>query len=380
MKVSAPETPDYGEAYREGYEADISTLPLRLAIEQAADQGGTYTDPTSGKTYDFSAYGTKQERNAQDIANQLQLLQGGADISRLLEKQRLQDEIGLLPQYNALNLQAQRDAYNASLDAGEAGMKRQYDQQLEYLPLFNKAQLASQKDAYDQSLDLSEQGTRRMTALQQELLPEINDLGLSEQKKAFDLSISAGRDADPLATKLRDELLAQVNGDLAMGGDLTPAQQRMAEQAVRTAQASRGNVLGPTASLSEAMSLMGYGDTLKQQRQAAAVSALGTKPLTANFSAQTAINPVMQNSSAQTGLQNTNPNFQATTTSGPNLAAANVNQGSIWNFTNQTAGQSGVNYNMDVWKTKNANAQQNASAMNGVIGTVAGAGLKAAFM
>ena len=39
MKVDTPDTPDYGEAYREGYEADIATLPLRLGVEQAADQG-----------------------------------------------------------------------------------------------------------------------------------------------------------------------------------------------------------------------------------------------------------------------------------------------------------------------------------------------------
>lgn len=372
MKVSAPETPDYGEAYREGYEADISTLPLRLAIEQAADQGLTYRDPTTGKTYDFSQYGTKAERNQQAVDSQLQLLQGGADISRTLERQRLADELELLPQYNALNLQSQRDAYKASLDAGEEGMRRQYAQQLEYLPLFNAAQLAAQKDAYAQSLDLSEQGTRRMTDLQAELLPQINELGLGEQRKAFDLGITAGREADPLAAKLRDELLAQTSNDLAYGSGLTPEQQRRAEQAVRTAQVSRGNVLGPSASIAEAMSLLGYGDQLQQQRQAAAVTALGTKPLSANFSAQTAINPVMQQSNAQTGLQNTNPQFNATTTSGPNLAAQNVSTGNIWNFTNQTAGQSGVDYAMDVWKTKNSNAQQNASALNGAIGSAAG--------
>lgn len=374
MNVKTPETPDYGEAYREGYEADIDTLPLRLAIEQAADQGMVYTDPTTGKSYDFSQYGTKESRNAQSIASQLQLLQGGADISRQLERTRLEDELDLLPQYNQLNLDAQKQAYLASLDAGEEGMRRQYEQQLAYLPQFNEAQLASQAEAYRQSLDLGEEGTRRQTALQSELLPAINDLGIAEQLKAY----NASRDADPAHAALRDALLAQTGDDLALGDMLSAGQQRMAEQNVRSAQAARGNILGPTASIEEAMALQGYGDQLKSQRQAAAVSALGTAPLTANFQVQSAVNMAAPQMQGQTSLQSTTPNFQATTTSGPNLAAQNVNQGSIWNFTNQTAGQSGVDYNMDVWKTKNANAQQNASAMNSMIGT--GAGLAASFI
>ena len=378
MKVSAPKTPDYGEAYREGYEADIDTLPLRLAIEQAADQGMTYRDPTSGKTYDFSQYGTKEERNARDIASQLQLLQGGADISRTLEKQRLEDELELTPQYNQLNLAAQRAAYDASLDAGEEGMRRQYGLELEYLPQYNDVQLASQADAYRQSLDLGDEGARRNAALQEELLPGINDLTLAEQAKAYTASLDAAREADPETAALRDMLIRTASSDLALGDQLSDAQTRSSQQNTRTAQASRGNILGPTASIEEAMELMDYGNTMKQQRQAAAVSALGTQPLSANFSVQTAVNTMAPQLQAQTQLNNTTPNFQATTTSGTNLGAKNVQQGGVWNYTNQTAGQSGVNWAMDTWQTKNANAQQNASNMNGLIGS--GAGLAASFM
>lgn len=378
MKVDTPETPDYGEAYREGYEADIATLPLRLGVEQAADQGMVYTDPETGKSYDFSQYGTKAERNQQAVDSQLQLLQGGADISRTLEKQRLTDELDLLPQYNQLNLDAQKAAYQASLDAGEEGMARQYKQQLEYLPQFNALQLQNQADAYRQSLDLTDEGAARNLALQEQLLPETNDLSLAEQKKGYLQSIADAEAANPEQAALRRQLLQQTLDDLSLGDQLNPSQQRSTAQNVRSAQASRGNILGPSASIEEAMALTGYGDQLKQQRQTAAISALGTAPLTANYSVNTAVNTATPQLQATSQLQNSTPSFQATTTSGPNLGAANVSAGNIFNYTNATAGQSGVDYNMDVWKTKNANAQQNANAMNSVIGS--GAGLAASFI
>lgn len=372
MKVSAPKTPDLAESTRAGYEADLSTLPLRLMVEQAASQGKSYTDPQTGKTYDFSQYGGEEQRIARDIAANMQLMQGGADISRTLELQRLQDELALMPQYNALNLQSQRDAYNASLDAGEEATRRAYEQELQYLPKFNQAQIASQADTYRASLDLGDEGARRNAALQAELLPEINALSLAEQQKAYDASLAAGRAGDPKAAALRDAMIEMATNDLAAGDQLTDGQRMRAEQNVRRGQASRGNILGPTASLEEAMAITGYGDQLKQQRQAAAVSALGTQPLSANFTTQTAVNTMAPQLQSQQQLNNLTPNFQATTTSGPNLGAANVQRSNLWTYGNQQAGQQGQQWSMDVWKTKNSNAQKDASALNNVLGSAAG--------
>ena len=378
MTVKTPEAPDLGKATREGYEADMQTLPLRLMVEQAAAAGESYTDPTNGKVYDFTEYGGDAAKLDRDLKANLALAQGGADISRQLEYQRLQDELALQPQYNKLNLQAQKDAYTASLDAGAEGTRRSYEQELAYLPKFNQAQLAAQAEAYKQSLDLGDTGARRNAALQQELLPGINDLGLSEQNKAYQAAIAAGRQADPGSAALRDALLKGTADDLAMGSNLDAGQTARTEQSVRRGQAARGNILGPTATVEEAMALTGYGDQLKTQRQSAAFQALGTQPLTPQFTTQTAVNTVMPQLQAQNQLNTQNPNFQATTSSGANLKPAAVQQSATWTYGNAGAGQFGANYAMDQWKVKNENAQQNAQAMNSMISS--GMGMAASFM
>lgn len=413
MKMSTPAAPDLGQATREGVMADIETLPSRIAAEAAASAGAKYTDPTTGKVIDLglgndwrSYYqsnqkvqdnwknldaGTKAEygndplayaedywnnigkpngelpptiggddaRARRDIANSLAYQQGGADISRMLEKQRLQDSLELLPQFNELNLQSQKDAYAASLDAAKEGTAAQYDTELAYRPKFTESELAAQKAAFAQSMDQGEVATRRQTALQNELLPGINKLGLAEQAKGYAAAAQAGRDVDPLAAALRDSLLKQTSEDLAQGGNLTAAQKMRAEENIRSGQAARGNILGPAASVTEAMALTGYGDDLLAKRQQAAFQALGTQPLMPNFTVQNAVNPVMPNFSAGQGLPNVTPNFQATTTSGPNLGATNVNKSSLWNYTNANAGQFGANFAKDVWNT---NVQDNRAA------------------
>jgi hypothetical protein len=68
----APEAPDYAAANEAGVQADINALPLRNAINAATTLGTSYTDPNTGKVYDFTGLGS------QDIANQ-QLKQQLAD-------------------------------------------------------------------------------------------------------------------------------------------------------------------------------------------------------------------------------------------------------------------------------------------------------------
>ncbi len=45
--------PDLAAANAAGIQTDLSTLPLRLQVSQAASGGGVYTDPSTGQTYDF---------------------------------------------------------------------------------------------------------------------------------------------------------------------------------------------------------------------------------------------------------------------------------------------------------------------------------------
>lgn len=430
MKMSTPAAPDLGAATREGVMADIDTLPSRLAAEAAASAGAKYVDPTTGKTIDLglgpdwrsyytgnqkirdswaaksadekAAYnndplsyaedyfnnigkpsgdlmptiGGDDARARRDIWNALQYQQGGADISRTLEKQRLEDMAELLPQFNELDLNAQKAAYEASLDAAKTGTAAQYDLDLKYRPKFTESELAAQKAAWEQSLDQGEAGTRRMTALQAELLPGVNKLGIDQQRQAFAAAAEAGRSADPIAAALRDQLLKQAGADLAQGGNLTPEQRMRAEENIRGSQVARGNVLGPAASVSEAMALTGYGDDLIAKRQQVAFQALGTQPLMPNFTIQNAVNPVVPNFTAGAGVPSMMPNFNATTSGGPNLGPTAVNKSSLWNYTNANAGQFGANFAKDVWNTKvqdnRAASQQMQDMVMGGAGMVMG--------
>ena len=268
--TKAPETPDLAAATREGYLADIETMPMRLAADGAYKAGGKLyqtadgryfaTDPSADKTKaeellksvpeawrkefqqqvasrgldqaiqdnlgwiqgarsgtidpggyseaDYAAFeayanasgggvpaGAKLvadytgqgeldslQRNA---AVQKQLMQSGADIALDAERQRLANELELLPQYNALNLAQQEAAYRAALAAGKEGAAAQYDLNLAYGDKFNAQSLAQQQAAWEKSLANGMTATRQMNALQSELLPQINDLSRAEQQKSF---------------------------------------------------------------------------------------------------------------------------------------------------------------------------------------------------
>jgi hypothetical protein len=98
----------------------------------------------------------------------------------------------------------------------------------------------------------------------------------------------------------------------------------------------------------------------------------------ANLSAAQPINPLMPNFQTS-NYQPTAPNFQATTTSGPNLGQRSTPQSGAFQFTTNGAGQAGVSSANSNWTTlSNINAQnrQNQnSAFSGLIGTVMGAAM-----
>lgn len=482
MDVDAPEPPDYGAATREGIETDIETLPSRLLAERAAAEGralyrrpdGSFTlDPRGGGTLvsDFTGVGddTRIER---DITNQTRLLEAGAGVARNLERDRLQDMLELLPEYNALNLEQQRAAYDAALDATESGERRRLDLELEMRPRFTESELDAQRQAFGQSLDLSEEGTRRQAALQEELLPRLNRAGLDAQADAYrrgldlgdealgrnmaqadqldaarrerlpaqnDLNLdmqeeaarrgmdlgdealdrnleqvnrllrtqerelpglnrlglesqsaamraatAAGREANPLAYDTRDTLGRQLLAELEQGDELTPAQRRRVEQNMRASQATRGNILGESAALDEALALSGYGEEIASRRRADALNFINSRDLDPRFesalpadylrtlapnqaapnlradqfegsamdallpnaappalAAQGAINPLMPNMQAG-GYTPNMPAFQATTTGGPNTTPMNMQRTGAWNVTNPNAGAAAV--------------------------------------
>lgn len=76
---------------------------------------------------------------------------------------------------------------------------------------------------------------------------------------------------------MRDQLYAAVLGDLSMGENLTPEQDRNAVQSVRSAQSARGLNGGQSGANIEAVRRTLSGQALGQQRRAAASSVLASE-------------------------------------------------------------------------------------------------------
>lgn len=92
----------------------------------------------------------------------------------------------------------------------------------------------------------------------------------------------------------------------------------------------------------------------------------------ANLSAAQPINPILPNFQTS-NYQPTAPNFQATTTGGPNLAQRNIQQSGAFNFTTNGAGQAGVQSANSNWSTLSNINSQNRQNMTGAIGSGIGA-------
>lgn len=354
-----PAAPDYAAAQREGVEASAEVLPFQIAIDRAARMGTKYTDPTTGREYDFTGMGDAS-LNELDAASTERLMRSGADIQRNLTRDQYADLVDLMPRYNQLNLQSQRDTYDAALEASRKGTANTYDQNLEYMPRFGELQRSEDAKTFAQNLDLGETGTRRMTALQEELMPRVNQLGIDSQLTALRAGRAAEDELNPERAAMRRELGAKINEELAAGSDLTPLQRQKMEQTIRASQASRGNILGAGAGYDEGRLMTEAGENQKQQRYANALSFLTAPDLSPQIKAADAVNPLMPNYQS-TGMINPNtPNFQATTTGGPNLNPVNIGQQGNMSYM-QGTGQQGASYASNIWsqQAKMASEQVN---------------------
>lgn len=376
----APPPPDYAEANRAGVEADAATLPFRLAVSQAANLGTSYTDPTTGKTYDFTGMGLPQQ-NAIAVDSARQLLQAGSDISLDQERRRLQAELELLPQFNKLNLDQQQAAIDQALKASRSFTENSLQQNLDFLPRFGEAQRTENERTFNQNLDLGRRGTYETAAWQQDLLPQLNRTFSGAQADTLAAATAAGRAANPEAYAVRDALGKQIAEELAKGGEMTDAQKRAYTEKVRGAQAARGNIMGDSAGFDEALQLTGYGDELQKNRQTAALGFINSRDLTPNFTTVNAVNPLMPNFGATQTFNPQVPTMNATTTSGPNLNPAAVQQINPLALLNANAGQAAVDQKTNIWSQQfKRESEQVDPWMQGLGMVTQGAGAAASLM
>lgn len=345
----APPQPDYAAANVAGVQADAQTLPFRLSIAQAANLGTTWTDPDTGKSYDFTGLGMGAQ-NEQAVDSAKQLLQAGSDISLDQERKRLQSELELLPQFNELNLQQQQRAIDQALEASNKFTANTYQQNLEYMPQFGDLQRSENAKTTAQNLELGKTATYEQADWQKDLLPMLNKIYSGAQTDTLAAAGAAGRAENPEAYATRDALGKQIAGELAAGNGMTDAQKRNYTEQIRAAQVTRGNALGDSASFDEALNLTNYGDNLQKQRQQTALSFINSRDLNPNFATVGAVNPVMPNYSATQPLNPTVPNLAATTTNGPNLNPASITQNNPLALLNPNAGAQSAGAAQSIWQ------------------------------
>lgn len=227
-----PEPPDYSEATREGIFADIESLPARRRLESAYRLGQpvTYTDPRTGKevSADFTGLG--------DI-----------DITRA-ETEAL---LGMIPQMS--------DAQLSNL--------------IEYGPQYIAAQRDQMRQLDPEGFGLREEFAGRLRRGEGTAGELTDDIDIPEYEEIGAAPVLA--DAEMTAAGRR-ELETQLADQLMRGEQLTAQQQRMLEQGVRKAGASRGQALGAASGLREAIAKLEGGMQLGQQRRGEYLGFLGS--------------------------------------------------------------------------------------------------------
>ena len=395
-----PPAPDYGAANREGVQAQIDALPLQNAINAASTLGSSYTDPNTGKTYDFSGLGS------QDIAHQ-QLMQQLAD-----SPAAAQALLSIQQQYGPGFAQAARDSLHVTDPTGFA-LRDQFGGQLAsgaksneslasgvIAPTFEQIQgngpINQQLSASD-APSFATMGSA--DAMQKLAMPapaadygayirnnpdllanwESNESKIpgktieqygqehytaNGQGEGRGLPMTAGslmqqfngladlqgvgntHLADTGASAAgRSALEQQIFDRLAQSGQSDPSLQRAAEQAARARGASSGNLYGSGSALNEALAVQQQQTASDQQRRSDALQLL---------------------SSGQTSSDTNNRLQQAQQQS--DLAAAGLNnaaaqQGYANRFQNAGFNNAATQQNFDntanVTQANNAAAQQN---------------------
>lgn len=296
---AAPAAPDYAAANREGIQTDISTLPLRNQINQAAQLGQklVYKDPVTGedKTADFTGMGNAAA--AQQAATIM------ADTNASLQRQQLglRQELGTAnARQTAAELRAADPAAYAARQAltgrvnDDLGGKADYAGYVRTNPDLAEA-FARERDESGGKLSIEEWGKRHFDTYGQtegrELTrtgPAGDDVGLDTSAAQLNDRVRAAGASAPDGASRMAELYAkaqaldtsandkstealgrafdQAQQEYALGSKLDADSERELMNQTRAGQAARGNYLGDAAAVAEATTLGQAGQAMKQQR------------------------------------------------------------------------------------------------------------------
>lgn len=301
---AAPAAPDYAAANREAITTDISTLPLRNKLNQAAQLGQkvTYQDPVTGeeKTADFTGMGNaaaaeqaatilaqtnanvqrqqlalRQElgtANARQTAAELRAADPGAYATRQALTEKLTNEFAGAPDFAAYV----RD--NGDLAAA-------YEQETGKKLTDGDAASAAEwgKRHYDTYGQAEGRELKRTTPANSQIETDTSAARLNDRVRGLAGTIPDGSDrlgsiydqatridtgASDRSTEDLGRLFDQARDEYALGSKLDPDSERELLNQARAGQVARGNYLGDAAAVAEATTLGQAGQAMKQQRLA----------------------------------------------------------------------------------------------------------------
>ncbi len=164
------------------------------------------------------------------------------------------------PDYAAAN----REAIQADVETLPQRLRTQQEAELgigQFQGLGREAQLNQLLDLYAKSA------------------PQVSQIELQNAQQYDPQRIALARQnlqlSDPTRFALQESYTQQALNDLNLGSQLSDSQRREAEQNIRKAQQSRGNVFGINPAIDEAIAKYDLGEKMKAQRQGVAASALG---------------------------------------------------------------------------------------------------------
>lgn len=355
-----PAAPDYASANREGIQTDISTLPLRNQINQAAQLGQRieYTDPVTGQTRvaDFTGMGNAAAaQQAAQIANdqnatmqrqQLALRQelGVQNVQQTLRELQASDPRGFALRQSLTDRATQElNGPNSNIQSSQA-----------LLDSAHRISLLSgqQPGADERNGSIYDQATRLSTTA-----PGASSRLGSLYQEAQRLP---GEARDNTTGALGEGLQAALNS-FRNGGRMSARETQDMQNEVRAGQIARGNFLGDAAAVSEAVDL----DRAREERAQSRLRSLAEVQnqafgQNAQLRGETAGN-AMNRLNAMSGLANTEY--------GQNLSSWQASNQAGLNQLNALSNLSNQDYNqrMSSWQAGMQGAQQQAGAVMNLV-------------
>jgi hypothetical protein len=167
--------------------------------------------------------------------------------------------------------QETRDTLQAQLDLAP----QKYAAEAQYAPQYQALQLGMLKSAMPQLLDIYGQAAPRLGQIESAARSASRAGDIADIASLGPQARAAIRASNPDQAAMIDRMTAQANSGLAAGSNLTPEQQNMVTQQLRSGSAARGLANQPSGAMQESVRSQMMGAGLQQQRSQQAMQAIG---------------------------------------------------------------------------------------------------------